>query len=58
MQSVQLFQQVELCRDVPNTIFQKGDRGTIVELLTPNEQQPEAGYFLEMFTNNETLDVI
>lgn len=39
-------------------IFQKGDRGTIVELLAPNEQQPEAGYLLEMFANNETLDVI
>ena len=58
MQTVQLFQQVKLCRDVPNTIFQKGDRGTIVELLAPNEQQPEAGYLLEMFANNETLDVI
>ena len=58
MQTVQLFQQVKLCRDVPNTIFQKGDHGTIVELLTPNEEQSEAGYLLEMFTNNETLDVI
>jgi hypothetical protein len=58
MQSVQLFQQVKLCRDVPNTIFQKGDRGTIVELLTANEEQPEAGYLLEIFANNETIDVI
>jgi hypothetical protein len=58
MQTVQLFQQVKLCRDVPNTIFQKGDQGTIVEFLPPNEQQPEAGYLLEMFDNNETLDVI
>ena len=58
MQTVQLFQQVKLCRDVPNTIFQKGDQGTIVELLPPNEQQPEAGYLLEMFDNNETLDII
>lgn len=40
MQTVQLFQQVKLCRDVPNTIFQKGDQGTIVEFLPPNEQQP------------------
>jgi hypothetical protein len=24
MQTVQLFQQVELCRDVPDTIFKKG----------------------------------
>ena len=58
MQTVQLFQQVKLSRDVPNTIFQKGDQGTIVEFLTPNEEQPEAGYLLEMFANNETLDVI
>lgn len=58
MQTVQLFQQVELCRDVPDTIFKKGDQGTVVELLTPNEEQPEAGYLLEMFDNNETLDVI
>ncbi len=53
-----IFQQVKLSRDVPNTIFKKGDQGTIVEFLTPNEQQPEAGYLLEMFANNETLDVI
>jgi hypothetical protein len=26
--------------------------------LTPNEEQPEAGCLLEMFANNETLDVI
>ncbi|MGK7945072.1 MAG: DUF4926 domain-containing protein [Microcystaceae cyanobacterium] len=58
MQIVQLFQQVKLSRDVPNTIFQKGDQGTIVELLPPNEQQTEAGYLLEMFDNDETLDVI
>ena len=58
MQTVQLFQQVELCRDVPDTIFKKGDQGTIVEYLPPNEQQSEAGYLLEMFDNNETLDVI
>jgi len=58
MQTVQLFQQVKLSRDVPNTIFQKSDRGTIVELLPPNEQQTEAGYLLEMFANNETIDVI
>ncbi|MCZ8357849.1 MAG: DUF4926 domain-containing protein [Microcystis sp. LE19-388.1G] len=41
-----------------NTIFKKGDQGTIVEYLPPNEQQSEAGYLLEMFDNNETLDVI
>ncbi|MCZ8357841.1 MAG: DUF4926 domain-containing protein [Microcystis sp. LE19-388.1G] len=58
MQTVQLFQQVKLCRDVPNTIFKKGDQGTIVEYLSPNEQQSEAGYLLEMFDNNETIDVI
>ncbi|MDJ0581536.1 DUF4926 domain-containing protein [Crocosphaera sp.] len=58
MQTVQLFQQVKLSRDIPNTIFKQGDRGTIVEFLPPNEQQPEAGYLLEMFANNETLDVI
>ena len=41
-----------------NTIFKKGDQGTIVEYLPPNEQQSEAGYLLEMFDNNETIDVI
>jgi hypothetical protein len=85
MQTVQLFQQVKLCRDVPDTIFKKGDQGTIVEYLPPKEQQSEAGYLLsvicyllsvigyrvivlscyrvigyllEMFDNNETIDVI
>lgn len=58
MQTVQLFQQVKLSRDIPNTIFKKDDKGTIVEFLPPNEQQQEAGYLLEMFANNETLDVI
>ncbi len=53
-----IFQQVKLSRDVPNTIFKKGDQGTIVEFLNPNEQQQEAGYLLEIFANNETLDVI
>jgi hypothetical protein len=58
MQTVQLFQQVKLCRYVPDTIFKKGDQGTIIEYLPPNEQQSEAGYLLEMFDNNETIDVI
>ena len=58
MQTIQLFQEVKLSRDVPNTIFQKGDQGTIVQLLTPKEEQSEAGYLLEIFANNETLDVI
>ncbi|MFM6061509.1 MAG: DUF4926 domain-containing protein [Microcystis panniformis] len=58
MQTVQLFQQVKLCRDVPDTILKKGDQGTIIEYLPTNEQQSEAGYLLEMFDNNETLDVI
>lgn len=58
MPSVQLFEQVKLYRDVPNTIFPKGDQGTVVEFLPPNEQQLEADYLLEMFDKNETLDVI
>ncbi|MFM7478682.1 MAG: DUF4926 domain-containing protein [Microcystis aeruginosa] len=58
MQTTQLFQQVKLCGDVPDNIFKKGDQGTIIEYLPPNEQQSEAGYLLEMFDNNETLDVI
>ena len=53
-----LFQSVELSQDVPNTKFHQGDRGVIVELLEPNENEPEAGYLLEMFQNGETLDVI
>ena len=48
MQTVQLFQQVKLCRDVPDTIFKKGDQGTIVEYLPPKEQQSEAGYLLSV----------
>ena len=53
-----LFQSVELSQDVPNTKFHQGDRGVIVELLEPNENEPEAGYLLEIFQNGETLDVI
>ncbi|MDB9414807.1 hypothetical protein [Microcystis aeruginosa] len=32
--------------------------GTRTAILPPHKQQPEAGYLLEMFDNNETLDVI
>ncbi len=31
-----------------NTIFKKGDQGTIVEYLPPKEQQSEAGYLLSV----------
>ena len=58
MKTVKLFQAVVLSIDVPYTIFKKGDEGIVVEKLDPNEQQPEAGCLLEMFQNNETLDVI
>jgi hypothetical protein len=56
--TTKLFQRVELSQDVPNTKFHQGDLGIIVEYLEPNETQSEAGYLLEMFHNNETLDVI
>ena len=58
MKTVELFQPVTLSKDVPNTTFKKGDQGIVVEQLEPNSQQAEAGYLLEMFENNETLDVI
>jgi hypothetical protein len=56
--TTKLFQWVELSQDVPNTKFHQGALGIIVEYLEPNETQSEAGYLLEMFHNNETLDVI
>lgn len=40
MQTFQLFQQVQLCRDVPDTIFKKGEQGTIVEYL-PLKKHPQ-----------------
>jgi hypothetical protein len=58
MKTTKLFQSVELSQDVPNTKFHQGDLGIVVEYLEPNENEPEAGYLLEMFHNNETLDVI
>jgi hypothetical protein len=58
MKTTKLFQWVELSQDVPNTKFYQGDLGIVVEYLEPNETQSEAGYLLEMFHNNETLDVI
>ena len=56
--TTKFFQWVELSQDVPNTNFHQGDLGIIVEYIELNETQPEAGYLLEMFRNNETLDVI
>ena len=58
MKTTKPFQLVELSQDVPNTKFHQGDLGIVVEYLEPNETQSEAGYLLEMFHNNETLDVI
>jgi hypothetical protein len=41
MQNVQLFQQVKLCRDVPDTIFKKGVREQLLNiyLLMNNNQK-------------------
>jgi hypothetical protein len=37
---MQTVQQVKLCRDVPDTIFKKGEQGTIVEYL-PLKKHPQ-----------------
>ena len=58
MKTAELFQSVELTQVVPGTPFHAGDLGIVVEYLEPNETESEAGYLLEMFHNNETLDVI
>ena len=58
MKTAELFQSVELTQVVPGTPFHAGDLGIVVEYLEPNENEPEAGYLLEMFQNGETLDVI
>ena len=58
MKTAKLFQSVELTQVVPGTPFHAGDLGIVVEYLEPNENEPEAGYLLEMFQNGETLDVI
>jgi len=58
MKTAGLFQSVELTQVVPGTPFHAGDLGIVVEYLEPNETQSEAGYLLEMFRNNEALDVI
>jgi hypothetical protein len=58
MKTAELFQWVELLKDVPETDFHQGDQGVIVELLEPNENEPETGYLLEIFQDGETLDVI
>lgn len=58
MKQAELFQWVELKQDVLNSLVRKGDRGVIVDQLSPNSKQKEAGYTIEVFKNGETLDVI
>lgn len=58
MTTLALFQWVELNQDIPNTLVKKGDKGVILDHLNPTNNQPEAGYTLEVFKNGETLDVI
>jgi Domain of unknown function (DUF4926) len=58
MTTLELFQWVELNQDIPNTLVKKGDKGVILDHLNPTQNQPEAGYTLEVFKNGETLDVI
>lgn len=47
-----------LKQDVLDSPVKKGDRGIIVDQLSPNSKKKEAGYMIEVFKNDETLDVI
>lgn len=45
----ELFSRVALNSNIENTIFEKGDIVTIVEIVNPIKNSDERGYFLEMF---------
>lgn len=58
MQQSEMFQWVEFKQDVPDRLVKQGDRGVILDYLSPNNQQKEAGYTIEVFKDGKTLDVI
>ncbi len=58
MTTANLFQWVEINQDIPNSMVKKGMKGVVVDHLSPNSKQKEAGYIVEVFENGETLDVI
>lgn len=53
-----LFQWVSLNQAVPNANVKAGDRVVIVDHLSPNPQQLEPGYLLEVFREGSTVDVV
>jgi hypothetical protein len=57
-ESENLFQWVQLNRDVPCSLVKKGNRGVIVETLKSIHPQKEDGYIIEVFKDGETLDVV
>ena len=55
MAKFELYTQVQLSKDLQNTIFKKGDIATIVEVI---EQQNNTGYYLEFFdAAGNTIDI-
>lgn len=58
MKKAKLFQWVELKQDVFDSVVKKGDKGVVLDYLSPNSKQKEAGYTVEVFKNGETLDII
>lgn len=58
MQKADLFQWVELKQDVPDSLVKKGNKGVVLDFLSPNSKQKEAGYIIEVFKDGKTLDVV
>lgn len=55
MEKLELYSQVQLSKDLPNTIFQKGDIATVVEII---EQKNITCYCLEFFdAAGNTIDI-
>ncbi|MBM2814967.1 MAG: hypothetical protein HW421_1729 [Ignavibacteria bacterium] len=55
----ELYSRVAINSDIENTIFKKGDIGTIVEIINNSVELIETGYCLEMFDAlGNTIDVI
>ena len=55
MAKFKLYTQVQLSKDLQNTIFKKGDIATVVEVI---EQQNNTGYYLEFFdAAGNTIDI-
>jgi hypothetical protein len=58
MKQAQLFQWIEFKQDVSDSPVKQGDRGVVLDHLSPNSKQPVPGYTIEVFRNGETLDVV